>query len=135
MLTQPQLTLAWESPGLRGMLGRSFVKLTEHWQLSRQDEARLLGWDYKEKRTTLDSLRTGKTVLDKDEDKLERIIHLINIHKSLRLLFPYDRQAVYDWVKVKRERFGGHSALAVMLEDGSQGIAAIRYYLDYERTH
>lgn len=118
----------------RGVLGQVFFKLAEYWKLTRQEEARLLGWDYQEKRTKLDALRKGKTVFEKDRDKLERMIDLINIHKSLRVLFPYDRQAVYDWVKVPRDRFGGFSALQIMMEEGSLGIKAIRRYLDHERT-
>lgn len=118
----------------REVLTRAFFELTAHWGLSRSQEAKLLGWDYDERRTAIDAMRKGKSVIGKDEDKLERMIDLVNIHKSLRILFPYDRDAVYQWVKVKRERFGGYSALDVMLEAGKQGIAAIRRYLEYERT-
>ncbi|MBI2335841.1 MAG: hypothetical protein HYU97_03660 [Deltaproteobacteria bacterium] len=122
------------SEKIRGILAQTFFNLTQKWQLKREEEAQLLGWNYKEKRTTLDSLRNGNTILDNDRDKLERIVDLVNIHKSLRILFPHNLDAVYEWVTVKRERFGGYSALEVMLEDGKEGIHAIRFYLDYERT-
>jgi antitoxin Xre/MbcA/ParS-like protein len=118
----------------RKVLGKAFFNLTKHWVLTREEEAGLLGWTYKQKRTKVDSLREGNTVLSQDRDKIERILDLLNIHKSLRVLFPYDREAVYQWVKIPRERFGGYSALEVMLEDGKEGISAIRRYLDYERT-
>ena len=124
----------FESPTLREALTQAFFNLTSHWQLSRQQEARLLGWSYTEKRSTLDSLRKGKTIIDKDQDKVERLIDLVNIHKSLRILFPNSRDDAYEWVKIKRERFGGFSALDIMLENGKPGIRAIRRYLDYERT-
>lgn len=119
---------------LRTTLTEAFFALTDHWKLSRQEEAQLLGWDYNEKRTALDAMRKGKSIINKDQDKIERMIDLVNIHKSLRVLFPTDRQAVYNWIKIKRERFGGFSALEVMLSDGKKGITAIRHYLDYERT-
>lgn len=134
MLAEPAVN---ENVGLqkvREAFTRGFFELTQHWVLSRQEEAKLLGWDYDEKRTAIDSLRKGKTIISKDQDKIERMIDLINIHKSLRILFPYDRHAVYEWVKIKRERFGGYSALDVMLEEGKEGISAIRHYLDHERT-
>ena len=118
----------------REILAQTFFNLTQKWQLKREEEAQLLGWNYKEKRTKLESMRKGATVLDNDSDKLERIIDLINIHKSLRVLFPNNLNAVYEWIKIKRERFGGYSALDVMLEDGKEGIHAIRCYLDHERT-
>ena len=74
--------------------------------------------------------------MDDDEDKIDRVVDLVNIHKSLRVLFPAptERRRVYEWVKVKRERFGGHSALDIMLSEGKNGIHAIRRYLDHERT-
>jgi len=120
----------------RKALTEAYFNLVKHWDLSRQEEAKLLGWNYTPKRATLDAMRKGKTILEDDEDKIERVIDLINIHKSLRILFPTpaDRNRVYEWIKVKRERFGGYSALDVMLTEGKSGIHAIRRYLDHERT-
>jgi len=126
--------IEYSSERLRKTLTKSFFALTDHWDLTRQEEAQLLGWDYKDKRTTLDSMRKGKTIIDNDQDKVERMIDLVNIHKSLRILFPNDRALVYQWIKVKRERFGHFSALDIMIEEGQSGIRAIRHYLDYERT-
>ncbi|MBI4208534.1 MAG: hypothetical protein HY538_02355 [Deltaproteobacteria bacterium] len=132
----PEKAPNFNSEKVRRALTEAFFNLTKLWELTRQEEARLLGWDYAEKRSTLDYMRKGKTVLDKDQDKLERVMDLVNVHKSLRILFPNasSRQEVYDWIKVNRERFGGYSALDIMLEEGKEGIAAIRNYLEFERT-
>jgi hypothetical protein len=132
----PEKAPNFNSEKARRALTEAFFSLTKLWELTRQEEARLLGWDYAEKRSTLDYMRKGKTVLDKDQDKLERVIDLINIHKSLRILFPNpsSRPEVYHWIKVERERFGDYSALDIMLEEGKEGIAAIRDYLEFERT-
>ena len=134
MKDRQQIAEKFGSELQRAALAKSFFKLTELWGLTREEEAGLLGWIYREKRTLLDNLRKGKTSLCSDRDKFERLVDLLNIHKSLRLLFPYDRKAVYEWIKIPRERFGGHNALQIMLEDGKEGISAIRRYLDYERT-
>lgn len=119
----------------RTALTGAFFHLTEHWDLSRKEEAALLGWDYPAMRSRLDSMRKGKTILDRDRDKWERVVDLLNIHKSLRILFPHpsSRRQVYDWIHVKRERFGGSSALEIMLQEGKRGVSAIRRYLDFER--
>lgn len=135
----PELDLqnpASSSEKTRKALTEAFYSLVNHWELTRQEEAELLGWNYKPKRATLDAMRKGKTILEDDADKIERVIDLINIHKSLRILFPTpsERHRVYEWVKVKRDRFGGHSALDLMLSEGKSGIHAIRRYLDHERT-
>lgn len=118
----------------RRALSKAFFKLVEHWGLSNEQTARLLGWSYSNKRTTLESMREGRSGLPKDQDKLERVQDLVNIHKSLRILFPNQKNLVYEWVQVPRERFGDYTALDIMLEDGKAGITAIRRYLDYERT-
>lgn len=118
----------------RATLAKAFFSLADHWGLTLKEQAQLLGWDYENKRTKMDTMRRGQAALESDTDKIERVIDLINIHKCLRVLFPYDRQAVYAWVKVPRDRFGGHSALEIMLQDGHYGIAAIRHYLEHERT-
>lgn len=132
----PEQASRLSSEKARKAVTEAFFNLMNHWQLSRQEEARLLGWNYASKRATLDAMRTGRTILDDDEDKIERIVDLINIHKSLRVLFPDPaaRRQVYEWVKIKRDRFGGHSALDIMLSEGKAGIHAIRRYLDHERT-
>lgn len=136
MLELNPQTQSSSSEKTRKALTEAFYKLAKHWGLSRQEEARLLGWNYKPKRATLDAMRKGKTILEDDADKIERIVDLINIHKSLRILFPTpaDRCRVYEWIKMKRDRFGGHSALDIMLSEGKSGIHAIRRYLDHERT-
>lgn len=118
----------------RRALTKAYFNLVKHWELSNEETARLLGWTYENKRTKIENMRRNVTALPLDQDKFERVRDLINIHKTLRILFPNQRNLVYQWVKVPRERFGGHSALDVMLEDGQVGIAAIRQYLDYERT-
>ncbi len=118
----------------RAPLAEAFFNLCAHWNLTRQEEAGLLGWDYGEKRGKLDAMRKDHSPLDNDADKIGRVIDLINIHKSLRILFPNDREAVYSWIKIPRERFGNHSALDIMLQEGKLGITAIRHYLDFERT-
>ncbi len=134
MPTQPQEQPIYGTDTQRLTLGTAFFKLADHWGLTNEETARLLGWSYGNKRTKIDNMRDGNTPLPADQDKFKRVTDLVNIHKSLRVLFPNERKLVYEWVKVPRERFGGYSALDVMLEDGQIGIAAIRRYVDYERT-
>jgi hypothetical protein len=112
---------------------KAFCRLMEHWSVTNEEMAQLLGWSYKIHRTRIDNLYKGHS-LPFDRDKFERVRDLLNIHKSLRILFPNQRDLVYHWVKVPRERFGGYSALDIMLTDGKSGISAIRRYLDHERT-
>lgn len=134
MPVAPEARRVFGSDEQRQALSKAFVKLADHWALTREQTARLLGWTYSSQRTKIDNMRKGVTGLPPDQDKVERVQDLLNIHKSLRILFPNQRALVYQWVNVPRERFGGYSALDIMFENGKAGICAIRRYLDYERT-
>ena len=129
-----QTSHPFDSDKTREVLTEAFFNLVSHWKLSLQEQARLLGWNYAEKRSKIDAMRSGKSILDNDADKINRVVNLMNIHKCLRILFPKNRDLVYQWVKIPRDRFGGFSALDIMMQDGAIGIAAIRQYLEHERT-
>jgi hypothetical protein len=116
------------------VLTKAFFGILENWQLSNNDKAKLLGWEYEHKRYVIDEMRKGQRAIDQDDDKITRIIEIINIHKSLRLLFPYDLDLAYQWITEKREVFNRHSALDIMKAEGIMGITAIRKYLDHART-
>ncbi|MCB0326514.1 MAG: DUF2384 domain-containing protein [Bdellovibrionales bacterium] len=118
----------------RQSLSRAFFQILEHWKLSNEEKAKMLGWSYATKRHTLDALKRGQKQMDMDDDKLRRMIEVLNIHKNLRILFPHSRSSLYAWVTKKRHRFGDHSALDIMMEEGLLGMIAIRRYLDHVRT-
>ena len=118
----------------RKILTKAFFGVIENWQLSNQEKAKLLGWDYAQKRSVVDAMRKKGKEVDCDDDKIQRMIEIINIHKNLRILYPYNKQLVYQWVKQKRDVFNQYCALDVMLEDGLFGITAIRKYLEHART-
>ena len=117
----------------RTILTKAFFGILKNWNLTNDQEAKLLGWSYGQKRSKIDALKKGGAMED-DQDKLDRIREIINIHKNLRMLFPYQNDLAYQWIHEKRERFGNHTALDVMMEDGLLGIKAIRRYLDHVRT-
>ncbi|MEZ4705061.1 MAG: hypothetical protein R3A11_07755 [Bdellovibrionota bacterium] len=122
------------TPQRRKSLSKAFFAILDHWNLTNEEKANLLGWNYEKKRHTIDAMKNGKKEVEWDEDKIRRMVEVINIHKSLRLLFPSNQKSLYGWVKKKRARFGMHSALDIMIEDGLFGIIAIRRYLDHVRT-
>lgn len=131
---EPELAKSFLPETERKVLTKAFFNLVKHWELSNQQQANLLGWNYSSSRTKIDAMRRGKSSLENDMDKINRVVNLVNVHKCLRVLFPANREEVYSWVKIPRERFGNHSVLDIMIENGSFGIAAIRQYLEHERT-
>jgi transcriptional regulator with XRE-family HTH domain len=104
--------------------------LLEHWNLSPNDQAVLLGLST-QSRSTISRYRRGEPLAD-SADLLARAGHLLGIHKALRILFPHDRDLAYRWVSTPNRRFGT-SPLEVMKRHGYEGILAVRRYLDFER--
>ena len=50
---------------------------------------------------------------------------LLSIHKSLRLLFPYDKAFQYSWVHSRSELLDNYKPIEIMIEKGVIGIATI----------
>jgi len=106
------------------------VKLFDHWQLSAPDQATLLGLSA-ESRATVARYRKGEPLAD-STDLLARAGHLLGIHKSLRIMFPHDRDLAYRWITTPSRRFGDRMPLEIMRQ-GYEGILAVRRFLDFER--
>ena len=78
------------------------MRLFEHWQLSAAEQAAVLGLSVGS-RTTLARYRSGEPLAD-NRDLLDRAGHLLGMHKSLRLLFPHDRDLAYRWMTAPNRR-------------------------------
>lgn len=107
------------------------MTLFDHWQLSTSEQLSLLGFS-KENRATLSKYRKGQP-LTNDRDKLERAGGLLGIHKSLRLLFPHDRELAYSWMKRPNRAFNGLTPTQLIDQQGMIGIYMVRSYLDSQR--
>jgi hypothetical protein len=116
--------------GSRERLARMVISLLDHWNLSPNDQAVLLGLST-QSRSTVARYRRGEPLAD-SADLLARAGHLLGIHKALRILFPHDRDLAYRWVTTLNRRFGA-TPLDVMKQHGYEGILAVRRYLDFER--
>lgn len=114
----------------RARLARMIVRLFDHWGLAPPEQATLLGLS-PDSRATVARYRRGEPLAD-NTDLLGRAGHLLGIHKALRILFPHDRDLAYRWVSAPNRRFGGRPPLET-LEQGYEGILAVRRYLDFER--
>ena len=114
----------------RQRLARMVLTLFEHWDLSSAEQAALLGLS-PDNRATIARYRRGEP-FGESRDLLERAGHLLGIHKSLRILFPRDRDLAYAWIKAHNQRLGA-TPLEIMVARGFEGLLAVRRYLDFER--
>jgi antitoxin Xre/MbcA/ParS-like protein len=114
----------------RAALARLVTQLFEHWQLSTTEQAALLGLS-PENRSTLSRYRKGEPLAD-SRDLLDRAGHLLGVHKSLRILFPQDRDLAYRWMTTPNRRLAARP-VDIVVARGFEGLLALRRYLDYER--
>lgn len=111
-----------------GALAQMVMRLFDHWQLKTEDQAALLGMAVSN-RTALTRYRSGKST-DIDRDQQDRISHLLGIHKSLRLLFPRNRELAYRWMSTRNKAFENLSPVEMVKEWGFTGLLRIRVYLE-----
>lgn len=120
------------SPDGRAALARMIIRLLDLWELPLGQQAELLGLSGRGARQTIGRYRAGRP-LGPNRDLLDRVGHLLAIHRSLRILFPHNRDLAYGWMRRPNRRFGGQTPVDVVRTEGFLGLIAVRRYLDFER--
>ena len=115
----------------RGALARMVMKLLDHWQLSTEDQAALLGLATSN-RAALGRYRRGEAI-GGSRDQFERVGHLLGIHKDLRLLFPQNLDLAYRWMTTRNRAFDNRTPAEVIKDQGFAGLLIVRGYLDRAR--
>ena len=115
----------------RGALAKMVMVLRDHWNLSTEDQAALLGL-VASNRAALSRYRKGEPI-GTSRDQFERVGHLLGIHKNLRLLFPHNRDLAYRWMSTRNKAFENLSPVDVVKEWGFAGLLMVRAYLDRMR--
>lgn len=115
----------------RKALARMVMKLFDHWRLTTEDQAALLGVATSN-RAALTRYRKGDPI-GTSRDQYERVGHLLGIHKNLRLLFPQNQDLAYRWMTTRNKAFDNLTPAAVIKEWGFAGLLMVRSYLDRAR--
>lgn len=124
---EPQTTATQD----RGALAKMVMALLDHWKLTTEDQAALLGLA-SNNRTALTRYRKGEPI-GTSRDQYERVGHLLGIHKNLRLLFPQNRDLAYRWISTRNQAFDNLTPVEVIKEWGFAGLLMVRSYLDRAR--
>jgi hypothetical protein len=129
------MTAVLESPPAvaqdRGALAKMVMALLDHWKLSTEDQAALLGLAVNN-RAALTRYRKGEPI-GSSRDQFERVGHLLGIHKNLRLQFPENRELAYRWMTTRNKAFDNLTPVDVVKEWGFSGLLMVRAYLDRTR--
>lgn len=115
----------------RGTLAKMIMALFDHWKLTTEDQAALLGIAATN-RAALTRYRKGEAI-GTSRDQYERVGHLLSIHKNLRLLFPQNRDLAYRWMTTRNKAFDNLTPVEVIKEWGFAGVLMVRAYLDRAR--
>lgn len=129
-MSLPVSSLDPHSPDYRASLSSMLLKLFDHWDLAKEDQVALLGLSPSSEERLV-GYRTGEPLAD-NPDLLDRAGLLLGIHKSLRLMFPYNKDLAYRWVSMPNKRFDNKSPLDIMKERRFEGLLAVRRYLEFE---
>lgn len=112
----------------RGALAKMIMTLFDHWKLTTEDQASLLGIAASN-RAALTRYRKGEPI-GTSRDQFERVGYLLGIHKNLRLLFPQNRDLAYRWMSTRNKAFDNLTPVEVIKEWGFAGLLMVRSYLD-----
>lgn len=112
-------------------IAKMVMTLFDHWKLPVDDQLALLGLA-ETSRMTLNRYRKGEPLAD-NRDLLDRVKYLLSIHRSLRILFPENRDIAYKWITLPNKDFNGKPPVQVIREDGFLGLLTVKRYLDFER--
>ncbi|MCW5588257.1 MAG: hypothetical protein KIT27_01210 [Legionellales bacterium] len=111
-------------------LTKMVMRLFEHWKLTYEEQASLLGLSVKTN-TSIARYKRGDSQFSLDRDKRDRVAHLLTIHKYLRMIYPKNRNLAYAWPKSKNVAFGSKTPVEVITEDGFEGLLRIRNHLEH----
>ncbi len=131
MSALPHTSDAVAVPQDRGVLAQMVMTLFDHWKLSTEDQAALLGLALSN-RAALTRYRKGEPI-GTNRDQYERVGHLLGIHKNLRLLFPQNRDLAYRWMTTRNRAFENLTPVQAIKEWGFAGLLMVRAYLDRAR--
>ena len=127
-----QTAAAKTSHGEQQGQAQLLMALFDHWSLNQVEIAKLLGIS-KSSRDTLSKYRKGERGIASTQDSQQRAAYLLGIHKTLRLLYPRNKELLYGWVKKRNRYFDNLTPLEIMTEEGLIGIARVYQCVNFMR--
>ncbi len=117
----------------RAALAKMVTKLFDLWKLNTQEQMIFLALT-EGSRMSLTRYRKGDPLAD-NRDLLDRVANLLSIHRSLRILFPQNRELAYKWMTTPNLAFDSRSPVELIRKEGFLGLLIVKRYLDFEMEH
>lgn len=115
----------------RSASSKMLMQIFAHRKLSTKEMLDALGYS-RTNRAILSKLRHGAPI-SFTRDWMDRAGHIFGIHKNLRLLFSYNRDLAYAWMKTRNRAFDNRTPIEVVNKYGFAGVLMVRAYLDRAR--
>lgn len=113
----------------RAALARAIMAILDKWGLDAAQTVALLNLPEKTPTRMLRRYRDDTPFPDTREVN-ERLEHIIGIADALRTTYPHNPSMGLVWMRQKNKRFSRRAPVRVMVEDGLEGIVAVRSHLD-----
>jgi len=113
----------------RVQLARVIMNILDTWGVDAEGKIFLLGLP-EDTRTRHLSKFYHDTPLPDDPEVAERIDHVLGIARALRTSYPANPKMATFWLNTRNKKFQNRTPLDAMLQDGLQGMMAVRVHLD-----
>lgn len=113
----------------RVYLTRTIISLLESWGIGASEQIAILALPAEVSPRNMRRFQMDTPFPD-DPDVLERVEHLIGIADALRTTFPRNPQMGPLWMHRRNKHFRRRTPVALMIEDGLDGVIAVRTHLD-----
>lgn len=110
-------------------IARNTMMLLDNWGLSNAEKRDILNFPESTRIRSMRQFYNGKPFPDVPA-VLERVEHLVGIADALRTSYPLNENMPAFWLNKTNQLFGNRTPLNCMLEDGLDGIVAVRVHLD-----
>lgn len=122
-------TMEKMSEGELSTLTRLIMTILDEWGLSAAEQLKVLNLPEKTPTRALRKYRNGAP-FPKTPEVYQRLEHIVGIFEALRTSYPHNRQMAMIWMNKCNRHFVTRPPIAVISEDGLQGLVQVRAHLD-----
>ncbi len=106
------------------------IGLLDEWKLAPEQILAVLGLEGEVSKRDLRKYRSRSRALPFSSELGERIEHISGITDALQTSFPHNSEMRIRWLRQPHRRFQGERPLAVILNEGLDGLVRVRIEVD-----